>query len=571
VPKILYHWRAVPGSTAASGDSKPASFEAGRRAVAEALQRRGRSATAVIQPDWAIAGKCAIFEIVFPDTGPTVTIIIPTRNQLVLLRACLESLSQTSYQNYEVLVVDNESDDQETLCYLEEIRVRPRMRVMRIAQPGGRFNYAALNNRAVLEVETDYLLFLNNDTAVRSSRWLSQMVGHAGISGVGAVGARLTFENQRIQHAGVVNGYHGGLAGHAFRNKPPHDWGYMGFIRTSREYSAVTAACMLTPRDLFLRMGGFDEQDFAVSYNDADYCYRIVEAGLRCVYCAEAELFHFEGKSRGFEQYPLEVDAYRRKWGCWRDRWYNPNLSLENEWFEPAAVRPEIREPGPVRVVLVSHALNREPASVFLFDLAMELLESGAITATVVSPMDGPLRGQWESAGIAVRILPPNAGWPPVSQSVALFQRLRPAVVLANSLDAFWAIPAATSAGIPSVWNQPESESHLGYFDCLPVSVRTVAADAFVQAYRVVYVAEAPRRAWRVLETRGNFERVRYEISEERLNKVQPPGKETLADYTRILRQAAGLQVSAPVMAIAQGRMTGFQNRAFLSRKDQTE
>jgi GT2 family glycosyltransferase len=334
VPKILYHWRVVPGSTASSGDAKPASFEAGRRAVAEALERRGLPVIAVVQPDWAIAGKCGMFEIVFQDTGPSVTIIIPTRNQVGLLRACVESLAQTTYRNYQVLIADNESDDPGTLGYLREIAALPGIRVVRIASTGGTFNPAALNNRAVAETGSDYLLFLHDDTAVRSPRWLSQMVGHAGMAGVGAVGARLYFEDQTIQHAGVVHGCHDGLPGHAFRNKPPNDWGYMGFIRTSREYSAVTGACMLTPRDLFVDLGGLDERDFALSYHDVDYCYRLVQAGLRCVYCAEAELFHFEGASSGIEPDPREAVAFRRKWDGWRDRWYNPNLSLGNEWFE---------------------------------------------------------------------------------------------------------------------------------------------------------------------------------------------------------------------------------------------
>jgi GT2 family glycosyltransferase len=233
------------------------------------------------------------------------------------------------------------------LAYLDALGGRPRTRVLAIPNRGGRFSFAAVMNEAVRQVQGEYVLFLNDDTAVIEPDWLGEMMGHARMPGVGAVGARLHFADGTIQHAGVVHGYHDGLVGHAFRNAPPRDWGYLGFIRVAREYSGVTGACMLTPRRLFEAIGGFDERDFAVAYNDVDYCYRLVEAGYRCVYCAKARLFHFEGKSRGFADDPREIAAFRRKYGRWHDRYYNPNLSLENERFEPAASRPRTRERGP--------------------------------------------------------------------------------------------------------------------------------------------------------------------------------------------------------------------------------
>ncbi len=154
----------------------------------------------------------------------------------------------------------------------------------------------ALINQAVSQIRTDYVLLLNNDTMVINPRWLIQMMGLARMPGVGSVGARLYFEDGTIQHAGIVHGYHEGLVGHAFRNAPPHDWGYMGFIRTAREYSAVTAACALMRRATYESVGGMDEHNFAVAYNDVDLSYRMVQAGLTCVYCADAELFHFEAR-----------------------------------------------------------------------------------------------------------------------------------------------------------------------------------------------------------------------------------------------------------------------------------
>ena len=403
IPRVLYHWRVTPGSTAASADAKPESMEAGRRAVEETAARRRLGALRVVHPDWAKAAKVGMFEIEFSDDGPSVSIVIPTLNQLQYIKPCIESLDRTTYRNFTVLVADNDSDDPETLHYLDEVAARRNHRVVRIGNEGGSFNFAALVNKAARHASSEYILLLNNDVEVVEPRWLSQMVGYARMQGVGAVGARLYFADQTIQHAGIVHGLCDGLVGHAFRHAPPHDFGYMGFIRTAREYSAVTAACMLTPRRLFTEVGGFGEKDFAVAYNDVDYGYRLVDAGWRCIYCPTAELFHYEGKSRSKIDHPLEVAALRRRYGRWNDRWYNPNLSLENESFEPAPVRPEIRRSGPVQIVVMSHNLNFEGAPQTLLDLTIALVRSGAVEATVLSPLEGPLREVYEAAGVPVQ------------------------------------------------------------------------------------------------------------------------------------------------------------------------
>ncbi|TWA77106.1 GT2 family glycosyltransferase [Azospirillum brasilense] len=526
VPKILYHWRAAPGSTAVSADGKPASIEAGRRAVEEAMARRGVADVRVTHPDWAAAARCGMFEIRFPDHGPSVTIVIPTKNQTGYLKTCLESLEQTTYRDYDVLVVDNESDDPAAIAYLDSLRSNPRVRVERIPSPGGRFSFANLNNEAVRRCTADYVLFLNNDTKVITPGWLGQMMGYARMPGVGAVGARLYFEDGTIQHAGIVHGYHEGLVGHAFRNNPPHDWGYMGFVRTAREYSGVTAACMLTPRALFEELGGFDEVNFAVAYNDVDYSYRVVRAGRTCVYCSTAELFHFEGKSRGFRDDPQERVNFRRLYGDWHDRWYNPNLSLENERFEPATVRPQTRRTGPVRAVMVTHNLNHEGAPATLMDLTIGLVERGAVSAHVLSPTDGPLRAIYEAAGIAVHILPrqPLQGVHDAATLArahdalaAWLKEVGAEVVVANTLQTFWAVTAASRAGLPALWCQHESEPWETYFDHLPPALRTAAYGAFAQAYRVLYVAEATRRSWRALDSRRTFQVIRHGIPPQRL------------------------------------------------------
>ncbi|NJS10691.1 MAG: glycosyltransferase, partial [Microcoleus sp. CSU_2_2] len=328
LPLVLYHWRTAPGSTAISGAAKPASFAAGQKAIQDALNRRGINGN-VDQHEWATKENLGIFAQNFPDNGPSVTIIIPTKNQFKLLKSCLDSLEKTTYRNYRIAVIDNESDELKTLEYLNHLTCQ----VLRIKNQGGKFSFAAINNRAVEKIESEYVLFLNNDTEIINPRWLSQMVGYAQIPGVGAVGARLLYPDKRIQHAGIIHGLHHGLAGHAFKLMNHDNRGYLSQAMVTRNYSAVTAACMITPRHLFLELGGFDEENFAVAYNDADYGYRLLEKGYRCVYCPDAELLHKEGTSRGFNDNPQEVAAFRRKYAGKKDGFYSPHLSLEDEYF----------------------------------------------------------------------------------------------------------------------------------------------------------------------------------------------------------------------------------------------
>lgn len=527
IPKILYHWRAAPGSTASSADTKPASLEAGRRAVEEALIRRGVQGARAVHPRWAEEARVGIFEVEFPDEGPEVCLVIPTKNQLHYIKACVDSLTLTKYRNYKVLVVDNYSDDPETIKYLRGLDCNEKIKVVRIRSPKSGFSYSNLNNLAVKKhVTSEYVCFLNNDTKVISQNWLSQMMGYIQLENVGVVGARLYFEDGTIQHAGIVHGYHEGLVGHAFRGLAPHDWGYQGYVRVSREYSGVTAACMVTKRDLFLNLGGFDETNFAVAYNDVDYCYKVVGSGNNCVYCAQAELFHFEGKTRGFKDNPAERVNFRRIYGDWTDRWYNPNLSLENERFEIDARRPQARNKGALKVVAVTHNLNNEGAPTTLMDLLIGLKEQGAISPVVLSPSDGPLRSIYEKNGIAVEILDftlygvvdRNSMLASLGGVASLLKIIRADVVIANTLQTYWAIKAAHLAQIPTIWCQHESESWKTYFDFLPQDARQIAYSAFSHAYRVLYVAEATRSSWREIETAHNFKVIRHGIPAQRLS-----------------------------------------------------
>src|SRR4029079_10024686 len=276
----------VQASAPSSGSEVP------RRALEEAFARRGVTCR-VAQPRWAVEHGNAVYVPQMPDAGPAVTLLIATKNNWRMLDRLLQSLKATTYRNYKIVIVDNMSDDADTVAYLKSLP----QQVLHIPNPGDAFNYENINNQAAGQADTEFILFLNDDISVIEPSWLSQMVGWARLPGVGAVGARLLFPNGTVQHGGVVLSLRKGLT--AFRGLPGDDPGYLDLAKLTRDCAAVTAAAMLTPRALFLELGGFDEEAFAVSYNDVDYCLRLGDEGHRIVYCGEAELYHHQGFTRG--------------------------------------------------------------------------------------------------------------------------------------------------------------------------------------------------------------------------------------------------------------------------------
>jgi len=332
LPHILYHWRAARGSMAEDPDNKPESFESGRRAVQEALARRGIAGRAT-QPEFARRARIGVYKIDFEGTRRRpVTVIIPTRDRLELLRPCIESIeARTRHQAWQLLVIDNESRDPETLEYLE----RSSHRVVRF-ENGGVFDFAAMANLGVRETSTEFFVLLNNDTLVISPDWLDEMLGYGCMPGVGAVGAKLLYADGRIQHAGVILGTHG-LTGHAFqpRRDAADQIEYQAYAHVARNYLAVSAACMLSRRDVFQAVGGFNDRDLKVGWNDVDYCLRLREHGYRVVFNPYALLHHLESQSRGDEKNPAEIRYMMRRWRHYvdRDPFYNPNLSCRDAEF----------------------------------------------------------------------------------------------------------------------------------------------------------------------------------------------------------------------------------------------
>jgi GT2 family glycosyltransferase len=336
IARILYHWRAIPQSTASGADAKPYALTAAAAAVGEYLEKTGRPAQ--VSESEHIGGMLRV-RYPLPEKLPLVSIVIPTRNGLELIRRCIESIEEkTEYRRFEIIVVDNNSDDPETIDYLDDLQKASRIRLLHYDKA---FNYSAINNFAVTHASGEYLAFLNNDLEIIASDWLGEMVSHAQRKEVGAVGARLLYPDGRIQHAGVVLGL-GGVAGHAMKYFPREDKGYNARLVLIQNYSAVTAACLLIRREVFEHVKGFDEVNLPVAFNDVDFCLRVREAGYNNLWTPYAELFHHESATRGPEDTPekqkrfsREIDYMQRRWKAQlaHDPAYNPNLTRDAENF----------------------------------------------------------------------------------------------------------------------------------------------------------------------------------------------------------------------------------------------
>ena len=336
IPRVLYHWRRYPGSTTRGLSEKPYSIEAGRKALQEHFERRG-IATSVEGTPTGYHVRYAL-----PAAPPLVTLIIPTRNGYPLLRCCIDSIRQkTTYPNYQILIVDNGSDQQETLEYLGKISSEPQISVQRDDQP---FNFAALNNTAVKQANGELVALVNDDIEVISLDWLTEMVRLALQPGIGAVGAKLLYPNGNIQHAGIVLGL-GGVAGHAFKLNPGEDPGYHHRAQLTSSFSAVTAACLLIRKHTYLEVDGMEEKNLSIAFNDVDFCIRVRETGLRNVWTPHAVLYHHESATRGYEDNPKkrarfdsEICFMQKRWGqvLLEDPCYSPNLTLQHEDFSYA-------------------------------------------------------------------------------------------------------------------------------------------------------------------------------------------------------------------------------------------
>ena len=335
IPMILYHWRVHMNSVAGDPSSKMYAYEAGKRAIEEHLKRVGIDATV------EHVGLWGMYHVRYKVHGdPLVSVVIPNKDHVSDLKKCIQSLyTVNQYKNFEIVIVENNSEEKETFTYYESLQKEHDN--IRVIMWKGDFNYSAINNYGVKETKGEYLLFLNNDTEVISPDAIEEMLGCCMRDDVGAVGAKLLYEDDTVQHAGVVIGF-GGYAGHVNTGIGRNDYGYMVRARINCNYSAVTAACMMTKKTLFNEVGGFDEQ-FVVACNDVDYCLKLRELNKWIVFDAFAEWYHYESKSRGYEdtrekqkRFDGEVEKFQKKWKRILDEgdpFYNRNFPITQAPF----------------------------------------------------------------------------------------------------------------------------------------------------------------------------------------------------------------------------------------------
>jgi glycosyltransferase involved in cell wall biosynthesis len=336
IPRILYHWRMIPGSTAARYDSKNHAWEAGRRAVEDTLRRRNIAGEALLGQH---AGTYLVKRTI--QGQPLISILLPFRDQPNLLRQCLDSiLEKTTYPHFELLGISNNSVEPETLALMEHYTAGDRrIRFLSYDKP---FNYAAINNFAAAQAVGEHLLLLNNDTTIITPDWLEVLLEHSQRPEVGAVGAKLHYPDDTVQHGGVIVGV-GGIAGHAHKNFPRHQPGYFTRLCLIQNLSAVTAACLMVKKSLYTQVRGMDEQHLAVAFNDVDFCLRLREQGYLNVFTPYCELYHHESKTRGYEDTPQKRQRFAKEIAYIQQRhaailrdgdpYYNPNLPLDRDDF----------------------------------------------------------------------------------------------------------------------------------------------------------------------------------------------------------------------------------------------
>ena len=350
IPQVLYYWRVHAASTSGGTGAKPYVQAAAQKAVADHLAATGRKG--VVEPG-KFPGLCHV-RWALPDPPPLVSILIPNKDHADDLEKCLHSIyARTNYDNYEVLVIENNSTDPATFDYYKTLPQR--YEGCRVVTYRGGFNFSAINNFGRKAAKGQYLLLLNNDVEVLSHDWLGELLAEASQPGVAACGAMLYYPDDTIQHAGVITGL-GGYAGHSHKYHRRGASGYLFRLAAVQDYSAVTAACLLVRAEVYDALGGLDEA-FTVAFNDVDFCLRIREAGWRIAWTPYAELYHFESKSRGsdeqdpakkarFDSERARLYARHGREKILHDPYYNPNLSLDYEDFRESADLRSLKNGG---------------------------------------------------------------------------------------------------------------------------------------------------------------------------------------------------------------------------------
>ncbi len=517
IPLIGHH--ADAGVPREMDPSHP-SVEQARQALAAAMRRRGRPAAPFL-PEAAHLQRRRFHQLrAEPMNGAqlSVTIVIPTRDKLHLLQECVELLDETvDWRHAQLIIVDDHSRDADAVLYLETIQRRKdlRCRVVRPADRSAPFNYSHLVNLAGPLLDTPLVLHLNNDVNALERGWLEEMTAWFQQPDVGVVGAKLVYPDKTLNHTGIVIGPHGGLADTPFAKVLPSDvpaeW-----HAAAREVSAVTGACLLTRTSLYQELGGFDEADFGVAFNDVDYCLRVRAAGHRIIYTPQAKLMHWGSATRGVTFDDSEHVAFVRRYPRFRDPYFSPHLALKEGRIECVGALPARTDRvGRLRLLLLTHNLNLEGAPLFLLEYATHLSQAAGFSLEVFATQEGPLRREFEALGARVTVADTSALFaattePDFRARVADYARAiawdQVDLVVCNTLASFWGVHAARAAGKPSLFYIHESTSLFRFFEQkLALDLHFLAAQALEQATRVLFLCAATEAYYGDYSRNGNY------------------------------------------------------------------
>ena len=335
IPKILYHWRTHSSSTAQNIETKMYAIEAGRKAIQEHCNRIG------LQVEIENENPLGLYKAKYQIKGqPLISIIIPNKDSLKYLKVAIESIEKSTYKNYEIIIVENNSEKNSTFEYYKKLEQNPKIKILKYTEKG--FNFSRINNFGVQHAKGEYLLLLNNDIKIITPNWLEEMLSLCQRDEVGIVGAKLLYKDKTVQHAGVVIGM-GGIAGHVNRTISDKAPGYYGRVKVINNFSAVTAACLMTKKEVYEKVEGLDE-NFKVAFNDVDFCMKVRKLGLLVIYTPYAKLYQYESKSRGYEDTPEKKKRFEGEIALFESKWkkelkqgdpyFNINLDIYSEQCE---------------------------------------------------------------------------------------------------------------------------------------------------------------------------------------------------------------------------------------------
>ncbi len=537
VPFIGYHWRAHAESTASRGDQKGYLFAAARNGIAEATKRRGLRAEPVL-PEFARQYALCLHQLKWdPEIlrDNPVTIVIPSKNRVDLLRTCLDSITRTTpLESVKVIVVDDASTDPEMLAYLATLPTRTDLRCAVLRAPAGTdgFNYSRLVNLGSAQADTPLLLHLNNDVEALTPGWIEDLAGWLSVPGVGVVGAKLVYPDGTLNHAGISLSREDGLAHVLFEKEPVDDLGTQFLPHAARNVAAVTGACLLTRTDLYRKLNGFDEEKLAVAYNDVDYCLRAGAAGYRTVYSPQAVLRHLGSATRGNTYAEREHVEYLARHGGFRDPYHSETFDFppRNLPLNPYHQR-YAQTARAFRATVVTHNLNYEGAPIFIFELARFLAEQPGVEITIVSPQEGPLRARFEQLGFKVEVWDVSSllGAKKPGEFAAALKKLAGArnwdgtdVFVCNTMLTFWAVQLAALLGKPSALYIHESNTVKRFFaQLMPPVMHDTIEESFRLATRVVFTAQATRAIFEELNINDNFRSLRSWVDFDRIEQFK--------------------------------------------------